>query len=132
MAEKPSLRDSDAPVTEAHGPKVIPPNLTLGRATQPPGISKEEAVSAAQSVWKPELFAVHPWTAEYGSYAFSLVIDGTPVGTVNVWKITMSGVSVSVPGGTGGTPAFRMPQPLTHMVIFVSGDSGKVLMSTGY
>ncbi len=120
--------------------KELPFVLHLGAPRGTAHTKSAQAIRVAESIWDPSLFTHHPYTVAYGSYQSKVstrIVGGLqPVGNLDVWAITVSGLNEPGPGTEVGEPdgSFRdVTGPNIHTeVILIDDSTGKYLESIGY
>lgn len=118
----------------------MPFALQLGPAREAARITPAQAIQAAEAAWEHSTFTRHPYTIRYGAYHSSdsrrTAAGPQPVGTIDVWAITVSGLEIQRPAGEVAQPdgGFKVvvPPDIHTDVILVDDKAGKYLESIGY
>ncbi len=100
--------------------------------------TKEQALAAARQYWPSEFTGKYPVTAQFGGANLNNLqrrINGQliPVGTKDVWFVTVTGLDEARPAGSLLRGGPHQPgAPPVHTRTFVVDDSnGQVLLSAG-
>lgn len=113
-----------AVVNYPEAPPPIELGLTLGPPRQPAHLTQRVAISLAIAAYAD--VTLHPYTVEYGSLdPGNPAFDGTQQGTLDVWKITVNGVSLPSPAPGSGTVYH-------HLAVVIDDKAGKVLYGRYY
>lgn len=100
-------------------------------------ITKEQALAAARQYWPSEFTGRYPVTVQFGGANLNNLqrrINGQliPVGTKDVWFVTVTGLDEARPAGYALRGAHHPGAPPVHTRTFVVDDSnGQVLFSAG-
>ncbi|MDQ2744977.1 MAG: hypothetical protein M3Z66_22150 [Chloroflexota bacterium] len=114
--------------------------LPLGAPSAPARMTAPSALKVAEAGWDSAIFRDHPYTVRYGSYHSKLVgrtsTGPSPVGSRDVWAITLSGVDMQRPAMEISEPdgSFKVvaPPDIHTEIILVDDQTGKYLEGIGY
>jgi len=119
---------------------VIAYTLQLGAPSAPARMTASDALKVAEAGWDPAIFRDHPYTVRYGSYhsndARRTSTGPSPVGSRDVWAITLSGVDIPRPAAEISEPdgSFKVvaPPDIHTEIILIDDQTGKYLEGIGY
>ncbi len=114
--------------------------LPLGAPSAPARMTASSALKVAEAGWDPAIFRDHPYTVRYGSYHSNDVrrtpTGPSPVGSRDVWAITVSGVDLPRPAAeiSEGNGSFKVvaPPDIHTEIILIDDQTGKYLEGIGY
>jgi len=114
--------------------------LKLGVPSAPARMTAPSALKVAEAGWDPAIFRDHPYTVRYGSYHSNDVrrtpTGPSPVGSRDVWAITLSGVDIPRPAAEISEPngSFKVvaPPDIHTEIILIDDQMGKYLEGIGY
>jgi hypothetical protein len=112
-----------------------PPGLTLGPASAPASLARTSVLNIVSHEFGLGILR-NPYTVDYGAFTDRNYrrmgrAGLTPVGTLNAWKVTITGLSEARPCSVVASHAGTCPPNITTLTVLVDDKAGTFLEAVG-